>query len=63
MVRHQVVVVEHSYPEYCRVDTHAQEEDSDEAHYLVERKKTELRVPAGIFDLTTLANTLTSMQM
>lgn len=41
MVRHQVVVVEHSYAEYCRVDTHAQEEDGDEAHYLVERKRIE----------------------
>lgn len=33
----QVVVVEDSYPEHCVVDTDTQEEDTDEAHHLVER--------------------------
>ncbi len=38
---HQVIVVEKSYPEHCGVDTHTQEEDTDEAHHLVEGNKTE----------------------
>lgn len=38
---HQVVVVKNSYPEYCGVDAHAQEEDNDKAHHLVKRKKIE----------------------
>lgn len=40
---HQVVVVENSYPEYCGVDAHAQEENSDKAYHLVKRKKIEIK--------------------
>ena len=39
---HQVIVVEHSYPEHCGVDADTQEEDTDEAHHLVERNNTTL---------------------
>lgn len=38
---HKVIVVEKSYPEHCRVDTDTQEEDTDKAHHLVERNKTD----------------------
>lgn len=40
---HQVVVVENSYPEYCGVDAHAQEENSDKAYHLVKRKKIKIK--------------------
>lgn len=38
---HQIVVVENSYPENCGVDADTQEEDTDKAHYLVERNRTD----------------------
>lgn len=62
---HQVVVVEKSYPEYCGVGAHTQEEDSDKAHHLVKKKKIEEKKPTitiQIFRRATLAQTLTSMQ-
>lgn len=46
---HQVVVVKNSYPEYCGVDAHAQEEDNDKAHHLVKRKKIEKAITIWIF--------------
>lgn len=55
---HQVVVVENSYPEYCGVDAHAQEEDSDKAYHLVKEKKIENKITISIwiFDHATLPN-------
>lgn len=50
---HQVVVVKNSYPEYCGVDAHAQEEDNDKAHHLVKRKKIEKVISIWIFDHAT----------
>lgn len=51
---HQVVVIEKSYPEYCGVGAHAQEEDSDKAHHLVQGKKIEqkkLQLLSGFFTM------------
>lgn len=37
---HQVVVVENAHPKHCGVDADAQEENTAEAHHLVETGKT-----------------------
>lgn len=51
---HQVVVVENSYLEYCGVDAHAQEEDSDKAHHLAKRKKIEKKKSQLLFGFLTM---------